>query len=61
MTAAGDINHVEVVLVDQPIEVNVDEVQSRRRSPATEQSRLWGGVPGEVGEAPKHALRASAA
>ena len=40
MTGAGDVDHVEVVLLDHPIQVNVDEVQAWRRSPVAEKPRL---------------------
>jgi hypothetical protein len=40
MTGAGDVDHVEIVLVDHPIEVNVDEVQAGRRSPVPEEPGL---------------------
>ena len=37
MPGAGNVEHVEVVFVDQPIQVNVNEIQSGRRSPMAEQ------------------------
>ena len=40
MAGAGDIDHVEIELLDQPIEVRIDEVESRRRAPVPEQARL---------------------
>ena len=40
MARAGDVNHVEVELFDQPVQVDVDEVQARRRSPVPKQARL---------------------
>ena len=40
MPRAGDIDHVEVVLLDHPVQVNVDEVQAWRRSPVAEKPRL---------------------
>ena len=40
MPGAGDVDHVEVVLLDQPVQVDVDEVQTWRRSPMAEQPRL---------------------
>src|SRR5262249_4736151 len=41
-TVAGprDIDHVEVVLLDRPVQVDIDEVQTWRRSPMAEQPRL---------------------
>ncbi len=40
VAGAGDVDHVEVELLDQPVEVDVDEVQARRRSPMAEQAWL---------------------
>ncbi len=40
VTRAGDIDHVEVVLPDQPVEVRVNEVEAWRRAPMAEQTRL---------------------
>jgi hypothetical protein len=40
MPGAGDVDHVEVVFLDDPVQVNVDEVQTRRRSPVAEQPGL---------------------
>ena len=40
VSGAGDVDHVEVVLFDQPVQVNVDEVQTRCRSPVAEQARF---------------------
>src|SRR6201982_937293 len=40
MPGAGDVDHVEVVLLDHPVQVNVDEVQAGRRSPVAEKPRL---------------------
>ena len=37
---AGNVDHVEIVLFDHPIEVNVDEIQTGRGSPVPEQPRL---------------------
>jgi hypothetical protein len=46
-TAAGppwpgphDVDHVEVAAADDPVQVNVDEVEPRRRAPVPEQPRL---------------------
>ena len=36
----GDVDHVEVVLVDDAVEVRVDEIQPGRRAPVAEQARL---------------------
>jgi len=40
MARAGDVDHVEVVLLDQPVEMNVDEVEAGRRAPVAKQARL---------------------
>ena len=37
---AADVDHVEVVRLDDAIQVHVDEVQSRSRPPVAEQARL---------------------
>src|SRR5689334_2999100 len=37
VSGAGYIDHVEVVLVDDPIEVRVDEILSRCRAPVSKQ------------------------
>ncbi len=36
----GDIDDVEVVLLDDPVEVDVDEIQTGRRAPVAQQARL---------------------
>ena len=40
MAGAGDVDHVEIELLDQPIEVHVDEVEARRRAPVPQEARL---------------------
>ena len=40
MPGAGDVDHVEVVFLDQPVQVDVEEIEARRRSPMPEQPRL---------------------
>ena len=40
VTGADDVNHVQVALLDDAIEMHVDEVQSRRRAPMADQARL---------------------
>ena len=40
VAGAGDVDHVEVELFDQPVEVDVDEVEAGRRAPMAEQARL---------------------
>ena len=41
MSRPADVNNVEIVLRDQAVEVHIDKVQSRRRTPVTEQPRLY--------------------
>ncbi|TKS62330.1 MAG: hypothetical protein EWM73_02565 [Nitrospira sp.] len=40
MAWPGDIDHVEILFRDDPVQMHVDEVQPRRRAPVTEQARL---------------------
>ena len=40
MSGAGNVDHIEIVFLDQPIEVRVDEVEARRRAPMPEEARL---------------------
>ena len=40
MTGAGDVDHVEVVFLDDPVKVNVNEIQTGRRPPVTEKTRF---------------------
>src|SRR6516165_9844835 len=40
MSRSGDIDHVEVVLFDHSVQVNVDEVQAGRGTPVAQKSRL---------------------
>ena len=37
---AGQVDHVGVALVDQPVQVDVDQAQPGRRAPVAEQPRL---------------------
>src|SRR6478672_3735561 len=37
MPGAGDVDHVEVVLLDDPVQVHIDEIQTWRRSPVAEE------------------------
>ena len=41
MPWAYDIDHVQIVIFDQSIEMNIDKVQSRCRAPMPQQSRLY--------------------
>src|ERR1700722_6278746 len=36
----GDVNHVEVILLDDPVQMHVDEVLPRRRAPVSYHKRL---------------------
>jgi hypothetical protein len=40
VAGANNVDHVEIVLLDQPVEVDVDEVEARRRAPVAEEARL---------------------
>ena len=37
---ACDVDHVQVMLLDQPVQVDIDEVQPRRGSPMAEEPRF---------------------
>ena len=36
----GDVKHIQVVLLDNPVQVHVDEVLARRRAPVGDHQRL---------------------
>ena len=40
MSGAGDIDHIEVVFLDHPVQMDVDEILSRGGSPVAEQHVL---------------------
>ena len=40
MARTDDVHHVQIVLFDQPVEVDIEKVQSRRRAPMSQQARL---------------------
>ena len=40
MTGAGDVKHVQVILFDDPVQVNVNEVLTWRRAPMPDHQRL---------------------
>src|SRR5262245_10740033 len=40
MTWSCNVNHVQIVLLNQAVQMNVDEIESGRRSPVTEQARF---------------------
>src|SRR5262249_9013237 len=37
---SGDVDHAQIVFLNQAGQMNVDEIESRRRSPVTEQARF---------------------
>src|SRR5579875_2232359 len=41
MAGAGYVDHVQVVLFDQAVQVNVNEIQARRGSPVAEKAGLY--------------------
>src|SRR5579859_3291617 len=40
VSGPNDVNHVEIVLHDQPVEMGVDEIQPSGRAPVAQQTRL---------------------
>ena len=40
VTGTGDIEHVQVILLDDPVQMHVDEVLARRRAPVPDHQRL---------------------
>ena len=40
MTGASDVDHIQIALLNDPIEMNVDEIQSWRRAPMSKEPRL---------------------
>ena len=40
MARADDVHHVQVVLLDQPVEVDIEKIQARRRAPMAQQAGL---------------------
>ena len=40
VAGAGDVDHVEVVLLDHPVQLNVDKVQTRRSPPVAQEPGL---------------------
>ena len=40
VTGAGDVDHVQVVLLDDPVQMHVDEILARRRAPVPDHQRL---------------------
>src|SRR5665213_243480 len=40
VTGSDDIDHVQIVVLDQPVEMDIEEIQPRRRAPMTKQTGL---------------------
>ena len=40
MAGTDDVHHVQIVLLDQPVQMDIEKVQPRRRAPMAQQSRL---------------------
>ena len=40
VTRPGDVDDVEIVILDDPVQVHIDEVEPRRRAPMAEQARF---------------------
>ena len=40
VSGAGDINHVEIVFIDDPVQVDVNKILTGRGSPVPQQQRL---------------------
>jgi hypothetical protein len=40
VSGPGDVDDVEIVFLDDPVEVHIDEVEARRRAPVSEQPGL---------------------
>src|SRR5579859_3941423 len=40
VSGAGDIDHAQIVFLDDPVQVHVDEIESGCRAPMAEQTRL---------------------
>ena len=40
MTGTDDVHHVQIVLFDQPVEVDIEKIQSRCRAPMPQQTGL---------------------
>ena len=40
MSGTGDVDHIKIEFLDQPIEMRVNEVEARRRAPMPEKARL---------------------
>src|SRR5208337_842831 len=40
VTGTGDVEHIQVILLDDPVQVHVNEVLARRRAPVSDHQRL---------------------
>ena len=40
MAGTGDVEHVEVIFLDDPVQMHIDEVLTRRRTPVSDHQRL---------------------
>ena len=40
MTGTGDVEHVQIMLFDDPVQMHIDEVLARRRAPVSDHQRL---------------------
>jgi len=40
VTGPGDVKHVQVILLDHPVQMHVNEILSRRRAPMSDHQRL---------------------
>ena len=40
MTGTNDVHHVQIVLFNQPVKMDIEKVQSRCRAPMPEQARF---------------------
>jgi len=40
VAGAGDIDHTDMIALNDPVEMDIDKVQARRRAPMPEQARL---------------------
>ena len=40
VTGAGNVEHVQVILLDDPVQMHIDEILARRRAPVSDHQRL---------------------
>ena len=40
MTGTGDVKHIQVILLDDPVQMHINEILSRRRAPVPDHQRL---------------------